>query len=64
MLLVLLMYILVFGLVILNLFLELKLFNYRYASKQTFLQTFFNKGSWREYKFCTILEVQSPKNNY
>ncbi|MGB3159741.1 MAG: nuclease-related domain-containing protein [Carnobacterium sp.] len=56
MLLILVMYILVFGLISLNLFIEFKLSNYRHASKQTFLQIFFNKGSWGEYKIYTILE--------
>lgn len=56
MLTILVVYILVVGLIVLNLFFEFKLSNYRFASKHTFLQTFLNKGNFGEYKIYTILE--------
>ncbi|MCA9765899.1 MAG: NERD domain-containing protein [Carnobacterium sp.] len=49
-------YISVFALAILKIFLEFKISDYRLASNHTFIQTFFNKGHWGEYKIYSELE--------
>ncbi|WP_414838600.1 nuclease-related domain-containing protein [Carnobacterium sp. TMP28] len=54
-------YISLFALATLKTFLEFQMSSYRLASNHTFIQTFFNKGNWGEYKIYTELEKVKGK---